>query len=51
MYDINDEDIEGVVDQSRLLTAKETSTLQMQLPILELLKVRAFFICLFLLFY
>ncbi|XP_028801287.1 nuclear pore complex protein NUP205-like [Neltuma alba] len=38
MYDIKDEDIEGVVDQSRILTAKESSSLQTQLPILELLK-------------
>ncbi|KAF7814524.1 nuclear pore complex protein NUP205 [Senna tora] len=38
MYDVKDEDIEGVVDQSRLLTAKESSPLQMQLPVLELLK-------------
>ncbi|XP_054792817.1 nuclear pore complex protein NUP205-like isoform X2 [Prosopis cineraria] len=38
MYDIKDEDIEGVVDQSRLLTANESSSLQTQLPVLELIK-------------
>ncbi|KAK4265201.1 hypothetical protein QN277_026284 [Acacia crassicarpa] len=38
MYDIKDVDIEGVVDQSRTLTAKESSSLQTQLPVLELLK-------------
>ncbi|KAK7304174.1 hypothetical protein RJT34_15273 [Clitoria ternatea] len=38
MYDIKDEDFEGVVDQSRLSTTKESSPLQTQLPVLELLK-------------
>lgn len=38
MYDIRDEDYEGVVDQSRLSTTKESSPLQTQLPVLELLK-------------
>ncbi|TKY73179.1 nuclear pore [Spatholobus suberectus] len=38
MYDIKDEDYEGVVDQSRLSTTKESSPLQTQLPVLELLK-------------
>lgn len=47
MYDIKDEDIEGVVDQSRLLTDKESSALQKQLPVLELLKVCRFqYVCL-----
>ena len=41
MYDIKDEDYQGVVDQSRLSTTKESSPLQTQLPILELLKVCA----------
>lgn len=39
MYDIKDEDYEGVVDQSRLSTTKESTLLQTQLPVLELLKV------------
>jgi len=39
MYDVKEEDYEGVVDQSRLSTTKETSSLQTQLPVLELLKV------------
>lgn len=38
MYDVKEEDYEGVVDQSRLSTTKETSSLQTQLPVLELLK-------------
>ncbi|XP_020214281.1 nuclear pore complex protein NUP205 isoform X1 [Cajanus cajan] len=38
MYDIKDEDYEGLVDQSRLSTTKESSPLQTQLPVLELLK-------------
>lgn len=41
MYDIKDEDYEGVVDQSRLSATKESSPLQTQLPVLELLKVCA----------
>lgn len=39
MYDIKDEDYEGVVDQSRHSTTKESTSLQTQLPVLELLKV------------
>lgn len=42
MYDIKDEDYEGVVDQSRLSTTKESSPLQTQLPVLELMKVCAY---------
>ncbi|XP_019417065.1 PREDICTED: nuclear pore complex protein NUP205-like isoform X3 [Lupinus angustifolius] len=38
MYDVKDEDFEGIVDQSRLSTMKESSPLQTQLPVLELLK-------------
>ncbi|KAJ1381293.1 hypothetical protein SESBI_45266 [Sesbania bispinosa] len=38
MYDIKDEDYEGVVDQSRFSTTKESSPLQTQLPVLELMK-------------
>jgi len=41
MYGIKDEDYEGVVDQSRLTATKESSPLQTQLPVLELLKVCA----------
>lgn len=41
MYNIKDEDIEGVVDQSLLLTAKESSPFHTQLPVSELLKVCA----------
>ncbi|KAL5098578.1 hypothetical protein RYX36_002905 [Vicia faba] len=37
MYDVKEEDYEGVVDQSRISTTKESS-LQRQLPVLELLK-------------
>ncbi|KAL6226355.1 hypothetical protein ACLB2K_000317 [Fragaria x ananassa] len=36
-YDISEEDIDGVIDQSQLSTLTQSS-LQMQLPILELLK-------------
>lgn len=39
MYDVKEEDYEGVVDQSRISTTKESSSLQRQLPVLELLKV------------
>lgn len=39
MYDVKEEDYEGVVDQSRISTTKESSPLQSQLPVLELLKV------------
>lgn len=39
MYDIKDEDYVGVVDQSRLSTNKESTSLETQLPVLELLKV------------
>lgn len=39
MYDIQDEDTDSVVDQSQLSTATQLSSVQMQLPILELLKV------------
>lgn len=37
MYDIQDEDIDSVVEQSS--TLMQPSSLQMQLPVLELLKV------------
>ncbi|KAK7411194.1 hypothetical protein VNO78_02626 [Psophocarpus tetragonolobus] len=42
MYDIKDEDFDGVVDQSRLSTTKESSPLKTQLPVLALLKVCAY---------
>lgn len=38
MYEIEDEDIDSVVDLSQLSTGTQPSSLQMQLPILELLK-------------
>ncbi|KAK9947570.1 hypothetical protein M0R45_003188 [Rubus argutus] len=38
LYDINEEDIDGVIDHSQLSTITQPSPLQMQLPILELLK-------------
>ena len=41
LYDISEEDIDGVIDQSQLSTVAQSS-LQMQLPILELLKVRVY---------
>jgi hypothetical protein len=39
MYEIEDEDIDSVVDLSQLSTGTQPSSLQMQLPVLELLKV------------
>ncbi|CAN0838668.1 Nuclear pore complex protein NUP205 [Linum grandiflorum] len=38
MYDIHDEDIDSMVSQSQLSTVTQVSQLQMQLPVLELLK-------------
>ncbi|BBH08489.1 Protein of unknown function D [Prunus dulcis] len=38
MYEINEEDIDVVADRSQLSTVTQPSPLQMQLPILELLK-------------
>lgn len=38
MYEIEDEDIDSVVDLSQLSTGTQPSSLQMQLPVLELLK-------------
>ncbi|CAK7343274.1 unnamed protein product [Dovyalis caffra] len=38
MYEIEDEDIDSVVEQSQLSTVTQSSSLQMQLPVLELLK-------------
>lgn len=38
MYEIEDEDIDSVVDLSQLSTVTQPSSLQMQLPVLELLK-------------
>lgn len=40
MYDIQEEDIDNAVEQSSTLT--QSSPIQMQLPVLELLKVRAY---------
>lgn len=39
MYEIEDEDVDSVVDHSQLSTVTQPSSLQMQLPALELLKV------------
>ncbi|KAK9269394.1 hypothetical protein L1049_001167 [Liquidambar formosana] len=38
MYDIKDEDIDSVVDRSQLSTVSQSAPLQMQLPVVELLK-------------
>jgi nuclear pore complex protein Nup205 len=42
MYDIKDEDIDSVADLSQFSTSTQQSPLQMQLPVLELLKVCAY---------
>lgn len=39
MYSIRDEDIDSVVDQSQLSEAGQSTPLQMQLPLIELMKV------------
>lgn len=39
MYDIQEEDIDSVVDRSQLSVVAQPSSPQMQLPVLELLKV------------
>lgn len=41
MYDISDEDIDSVIDRTQLSLGSQPSPLQMQLPVLELLKVGA----------
>lgn len=41
MYDIGDEDIDSVIDRTQLSAGSHSSPLQMQLPVLELLKVGA----------
>ncbi|EOA12740.1 hypothetical protein CARUB_v10028249mg [Capsella rubella] len=38
MYDIQDEDLDGFTEHPQFLVSVETSSLQMQLPIIELLK-------------
>ncbi|KAH1131571.1 hypothetical protein J1N35_002949 [Gossypium stocksii] len=38
MYDIQEQDIDSVIDRSQLSAVTQSSSLQMQLPILELLK-------------
>ena len=43
MYDIKDEDIDLVASQSQL-SAPQSTPLQMQLPVIELLKVSRFFL-------
>lgn len=47
MYDIKDEDIDIVTDLSQFSTPTQQSPLQMQLPVLELLKVCVLLFCLF----
>lgn len=39
MYEIEDEDVDSVVDRSQLSAVTQPSSLQTQLPVLELLKV------------
>lgn len=39
MYSIRDEDIDSVVDQSQLSETGQSAPLQMQLPVIELMKV------------
>ena len=39
MYDIDDEDVDNIVDQSQLAPVAQTPSLQRQLPVTELLKV------------
>ena len=39
MYDIQEDNIDGVVDQSQLSALTQQTSPQMQLPVLELLKV------------
>ncbi|KAF5945828.1 hypothetical protein HYC85_016056 [Camellia sinensis] len=38
MYDIEDEDVDSVVDQSQLSAVAQSAPLQMQLPVIELIK-------------
>lgn len=39
MYDISNEDIDSVLDPTQLSTGAQSSSLQAQLPVLELMKV------------
>ena len=39
MYDVEDEDVDSVVDQSQLSAVAQSASLHMQLPVIELLKV------------
>lgn len=39
MYDIQEEDLDGFTEHSQFLVSAETSLLQTQLPVIELLKV------------
>lgn len=39
MYSIRDEDIDSVGDQSQLSETSQSALLQMQLPVIELMKV------------
>lgn len=42
-YDISEEDVDSIIDGTQLSTETQPSSLQMQLPVLELLKVGSFF--------
>lgn len=42
MYDVGDEDIDSVIDRAQLSAGSQTSSRQMELPVLELLKVGAY---------
>lgn len=44
MYDIRDEDVNNLTDMSQQLSPSFNSTLEVQLPVLELLKVCHLFI-------
>lgn len=39
MYDIQEEDLDGFTEHSQFLVSAETSSLQTQLPVIEILKV------------
>ena len=45
MYDINEEDVDVVIDRSQSSMDTQSSSLQTQLPVLELLKVCICYYC------
>lgn len=45
MYDIKEEDMDIVIDRSQSSMESQSSSLQTQLPVLELLKVRVCYYC------